>query len=276
MRIINLIEDTAGREGCLYEHGLSFFVETKHHKLLVDTGATDAFLFNAQRLGIDVTQIDTVILSHGHYDHAGGILGFSKINPNAKIYMQRTAVNDYYHKSEKMEKYIGIDKRIQYLPQIVFVDGDMAIDEELFLFSGVSGRKMWPAGNLDLKCKTEHGFIQDRMDHEQYLVISQDGKEILLSGCAHNGILNILERYRELYGTDPDAVLSGFHMMRKSGYTDEDRAVIAATAQELKKTDTKFYTGHCTGREPFEMMHRIMGEQLLFVHSGEEILTKTL
>ena len=72
MRIVNLIENTKGAEGCLYEHGLSFYIETEKHKLLADTGASDAFLANAGRLGIDLRQVEHVVISHGHYDHAGG------------------------------------------------------------------------------------------------------------------------------------------------------------------------------------------------------------
>ena len=71
MKIINLIENTEGSSGCLFEHGLSFYVETKKHKLLVDTGATNTFIANAEKLGVDLKQVDTVILSHGHYDHTG-------------------------------------------------------------------------------------------------------------------------------------------------------------------------------------------------------------
>ena len=80
------MEDTDGGNGCVYEHGLSFYIETKKHKLLLDTGASDATLKNAEKLGIDLTQVDTVILSHGHYDHSGGIMAFAKLNPTAKIY----------------------------------------------------------------------------------------------------------------------------------------------------------------------------------------------
>ena len=85
MRILNLIEDTPGKEGCLFEHGLSFYVETEKHKLLVDTGATDAFLKNAKVLGVNPQEIDTVILSHGHYDHGGGLLAFADVNDKALI-----------------------------------------------------------------------------------------------------------------------------------------------------------------------------------------------
>lgn len=271
MKIINLIENTQGASGCLCEHGLSFYIETRKHKLLVDTGATGAFIMNAEKLGVDLKQIDTVILSHGHYDHAGGILEFVKINPHAAILMQHTACREYYHQNDAVEKYIGIDPLIKELPQIVWVEGNRKIDEELFLFGGVTGRRLWPSGNRELKVKKDGTFRQDDFCHEQYLVISEKEKRILLSGCAHNGILNILDKYMEIYGSWPDIVISGFHMHKKSGYTEEDMTMIRKIARELKKTDTVFYTGHCTGEIPYQILKEDMGEQLIYVHSGEEI-----
>lgn len=272
VRIVNLIENTFGVEGCLYEHGLSFYIETNNHKLLVDTGASDAFLHNANVLGIDLTKVDSVILSHGHYDHSGGILSFVKMNPTAKIYMQRKAAGAYYHKDETIEKYIGIDQSIAKLSQIVWVDGDLKIDDELELFGNVKGRRLWPQGNLELKELIDNRFVQDDFSHEQYLVITDAGRKILVSGCAHNGVLNILEQYRELYSENPYAMISGFHMRKKTDYTEQDVAIMEETAEELCKTDTIFYTGHCTGEFPFEVMKKILGKQLIYVHSGEEIL----
>lgn len=272
MRILNLIENTPGAEGCLYEHGLSFYVETKNHKLLVDTGASAAFIHNAKVLGIDLAKVDTVILSHGHYDHSGGILSFVAMNPTAKIYMQQNAAGEYYHKDETVEKYIGIDQEIKRLPQVVWVDGDCKIDDELELFSNVTGRRLWPQGNMELKELVDGAFLQDEFSHEQYLVITDGDKKLLVSGCAHNGVLNILGKYRELYGDNPYAMISGFHMRKKSDYTDEDIAVMEETARELCDTDTVFYTGHCTGEYPFEVMKKILGKQLVYVHSGEEIV----
>lgn len=272
MKIINLIENTQGSKGCQYEHGLSFYVETRNHKLLVDTGATDLFIANAEKLGVDLRQIDMVILSHGHYDHAGGILAFADRNPDARIFMQSTAGGAYYHKNDVVERYIGIDERIISLPQIEFMGGNKRIDDELFLFSGVTGRKLWPAGNRELKVKRNGTFFQDDFSHEQYLVVEENHRKVLLSGCAHNGILNILEKYREIYGTEPDAVISGFHMRKKSDYTHEDLTVIQEIAEELKKTSTKYYTGHCTGELPYQIMKECMGEQLIYVHSGDEVI----
>ena len=127
---------------------------------------------------------------------------------------------------------------------------------------------------LKQKVKDEYGivsYIQDEFEHEQYLVVSCEGKMILLSGCAHNGMLNILDEYAKVVGGQPDMVISGFHMMKKQGFTAEDVAVIKETAQELSKTSTKFYTCHCTGVDAYDMMKEIMREQVDFIHSGEVV-----
>ena len=123
--------------------------------------------------------------------------------------------------------------------------------------------------------ETEDGLVQDDFKHEQCLVINEAGKKVLLSGCAHHGILNILDRYHELYGGYPDVVISGFHMMKKNGYTDEDITMIIDTALSLRKLNTVFYTGHCTGEEPYNAMKKLMGDKLHYVHSGDEIKIRT-
>lgn len=272
MKIINLVEDTKGKESCGHEHGLSFYLETKEHKILMDAGATDLFLKNAEALSVDLEQVDTVILSHGHYDHSGGILAFAKINPKAKIYMRDTAGEEYYHVTDTMEKYIGIDKQILSLPQLIRVKGEVCLDDELSLFGDITGRKYPAKSNLQLKKKEGTSFVQDTFGHEQCLVVEQGGKRILLSGCAHNGILNILDRYREIYDGMPDIVISGFHMMKKGEYTGEEKENIIGTAKELKQTGALFYSGHCTGQAAFDLMKEIMGEQLRAIHSGETIV----
>lgn len=269
MKIINLVEDTAGNNTCEHEHGLSFYIETKQHKLLVDSGATDMFIRNAKQLGVDLEQVDTLILSHGHYDHSGGILPFTKLNEKATIYAQSLVDKEYYNLTDNKEKYIGIDKRIVQLPQFAPVDGNLKIDEELFLFSGIIGRKYPSKGNLKLKRKEGEQFVQDTFDHEQCLVITEGDKHILLSGCAHNGIVNILERYKQLFHAEPDIVISGFHLMQKEPYTEEGISNIRKLSVDLKNTNSMFYTGHCTGEEAYKIMKEIMGDQLQWIHSGE-------
>lgn len=272
MRIVNLMDNLVGTSGCCCEHGLSYYIETKQHKLLVDTGASDKFMENAKHLGIDLTDVDSVYLSHGHYDHAGGIMAFAKLNPDAKIYLQKNAGKPYYHIEPKVEKYIGIDPEILNLKQVEWINGDKKFDEELEIFSDVKGRKLWPKGNLILKSKEEEGYAQDEFDHEQYLVVSCEGKKILISGCAHNGILNILDAYRERYNEDPDAIISGFHMMKKTPYDEQDLATIRETAEILGTTDIQLFTGHCTSEPVYVILKEILGEQIRWVYSGDEVV----
>ncbi len=271
MNIITLVENSSS-DLCGGEHGLSFYIETKNHKLLMDFGSSDLLLKNSAILGIDLKQVDTCILSHGHYDHAGGILPFSTINPTANIYLTSTAGSDYYNLSHEYEKYIGIDKRILNLSQCVFVSNDVSIDNELFLFTNITGQKYPANGNFYLKEKINEKFVQDSFRHEQCLVLSQGNQKILLSGCAHNGIINILDRYFEIFQSYPDIVISGFHLMQKTAYAIEDIQNIQEIAHELLKTGALFYTGHCTGEDAFPILKEIMGDKLQHLHSGMKIL----
>ena len=269
MRIITLVENTCGNPDCIAEHGLSLYIETEKHKLLLDTGQTDAVVKNAAVLGIDLSEVDTVILSHGHYDHTGGILPFSEVNHTAQIIMQRTAAEPHFNGG----RYIGIDKAILELPNVQLIDGDLQLDEELFLFSGITGRRCYPQGNQKLS-RMENGVqVPDDFAHEQCLVIAQNGRHWLLSGCSHNGILNILDRYKEIFGNTPNFVVTGFHMMKREGeHTESEKEVILQTVLEISRMDTVFYSGHCTGIPAFAIMKEVMGEKLIALHSGEQVV----
>ena len=102
-------------------------------------------------------------------------------------------------------------------------------------------------------------------------MIQENGKSVLFSGCAHSGILNILDRFRQLYGGVPDVVFSGFHMKKREDYTAKEADTIRDVAHELQTLPTLFYTCHCTGLPAYQMMKEIMGEQLQYIHCGEEI-----
>ena len=275
MKIVNLIENTEGNPDCVSAHGLSFYVETKKHKLLLDLGPSEDTLKNAAALGIKLSDVDTVILSHGHYDHSGGIIPFTKINNKAAIYMQAAATDAYFADdgidAPERYRYIGIDPDIEKLPQVRFISGDTVIDDELELFTIQKRSHELPFTNKRLLVRKGDEYIRDDFRHEHYLVIRQDGKSVLMSGCAHNGILSILDAYMEKYRKAPDAVISGFHLMKKTPYREEEIREIEDIARELNKYPTKFFTCHCTGTDAFDIMKTIMGERLSYVHSGEEI-----
>lgn len=265
IKFVTLMEDHLCGDHLIAEHGLSLYIETEKHKLLVDTGQSEATWENAKAKGIDISQVDTVILSHGHYDHSGGLMKFASINPTADIYMRENAGGEYYSYKEDGEKYIGIDKEIMKLPNVHLISGNTVIDDELSLFTNVKPDRSWPKGNRRLhECKNGV-FVQDTFSHEQYLVIRYDGgKYALISGCAHNGILNILDTFKKVYGTNPTIVISGFHMIQ-SEYADDDRKEIADVAKELFQMDTIFYTGHCTGDVAYGILSEHMGEKLFAI-----------
>ena len=275
MRIINLIENTEGPSGCAYAHGLSFYVETKKHRMLLDLGPSGETLQNAQILGINLKKVDTVILSHGHYDHSGGILPFAGINDQALIYMQETAVGDYFSDRGKSAperyEYIGIDKDIAKLHQVRFLQGDHWIDDELELFTIKNRSHKLPSSDKRILVRKGDLLQCDDFVHEQFLVIRQGKTRILMSGCAHSGILSIMDAFCDKYGKEPDLVISGFHLMKKNDYTGDEIREIEEIAGELKKYSTRFITCHCTGLPAFDRMKAIMGDQLAYVHSGEEI-----
>ena len=267
MKIIILMEDTCGNPLCEYEHGLSIYVETGKHKILMDAGASDKTLSNAEKLGVELEGVDTAVLSHGHYDHSGGLAAFRQLNKTAPVYVLKSAFGDYFHG----ERYIGIDKKIAQFPGIEIVESNREIDGELSLFTGITGRRHWPQSNLLLSEMAEGKLRQDAFHHEQCLVIRGE-KTLLLSGCAHNGILNILDKYQELYDGLPDIVLSGFHMMKKTDYTEQEREAIRQTAEELAASNLLFYTGHCTGQAAVDIMKPILGDRLIPIHCGMGIL----
>lgn len=268
MKVTVLIENTTSLPVLIPEHGLSLFVETQNNKILIDTGATGEFINNAEKLGIDLKNVDIVILSHGHYDHCGGVIPFNKINDVSKIYINKNSFGDFY---DTDGKYIGIDKSILSLTNVVLTDKYFKINDDISLFSEIKGRRYFPQGNSRL-LKIENGkSLKDDFIHEQFAVITENGKNYLFSGCAHNGIVNILDRFIDEFGKTPDAVFSGFHLMKKTEYTVEEIDFIKQTSLELCKYDTVFYTGHCTG-EALPILKDIMGEKLKVLKTGESFV----
>ena len=275
MRIINLVENELGSTGCEAAHGLSFYVETEKHKFCWDFGPGDVVLKNAQKLGVNLADVDTVILSHGHYDHSGGILPFAELNPKAKIYMQQNAGGEYYafDGEEQGFRYIGIDKKILSLPQVQLLKGDTKIDDELQVFTVDQRAYPLPSTNRRLRVLCEGKYIQDEFFHEQNLLLTAEGKKILFCGCAHNGILNVMETLERKFGPAslPDLVIGGFHLMKRTEFSEADTAEVTEIANRLRAYKAHFATCHCTGIPVFNQMKEIMGSQLSYVHSGDEI-----
>ena len=270
MKITLLLENTACRPDVKQEHGLSMHIATDAHSVLFDMGPNAMFLENAETLGVDIKAVDTAVLSHAHNDHSGGLALFCKRNDRASVYLQKDAWGEYYVVTPKKCAYIGLDKVLRkYESRFRMVDGVTVLDDELTLFSGGFGRDYWSHANDTLREKVGDDFPPDAFRHEQCLLVAERGKTALFGGCAHNGIVNILRRAEEILGRAPDAVFAGFHLYNPSLAQTEPRELVEAIAQELDaRRNTRFYTGHCTGQEAFDILKETLGDRLTYMSGG--------
>lgn len=264
MKIVTLIENTACREGLTAGHGLSLYIETPRHKLLVDMGPDAGFLTNAEKLGVDLTAVDIAILSHGHYDHSGGLRAFLELNKTATVYLQEKAFGDYVVvEPDGSSAYIGIDPALrQYADRIVFTKEALRIDEELQLFNDVTDTYDALRSSAKLYERTAAGLVRDAFAHEQDLVITAGGKTVLVAGCAHRGIVNILRRATERLGHAPDVTFGGFHLFQLEPGDPASDSLITMIGKALLPGNTVYHTGHCTGEYAYEKLKEILGDRL--------------
>ncbi len=273
MKIKTLSENTSISEEIGHEHGLSLYIETKKHKLLFDTGGNDLFAKNAQKMGVDIKEIDTVIISHGHYDHGGGLKTFLEVNSKAVIFLQEKAFDEHFaNRSSGVKGYIGLDINLLPNERFHFVDKELQIDDELFLFSHVQGDQFIPAGNQDLFMIEDQELVPDNFVHEQNLLINEDQKKVLIAGCAHRGIVNILEHILREKSIEPDVVIGGFHLYNRASDQSEDPELVNGIAKALLEHKGKFYTCHCTGIKSYQLLKTIMIDRLDYLSAGSEIL----
>ena len=257
MKIWTLIENTACRDDLTAEHGLSLYIETGNHAILFDTGKTGAFADNAEKMGVDLTGVDMVILSHGHYDHGGGIRRFLEINKTAPIYLSRHAFRNCYSNG----KYIGLDFSLQNCGRLIPVDDRLELDTGITLFSCNGLERPYITDTFGQTVLEEGIHIPDDYRHEQYLLLEEDGQRCLFSGCSHKGVLNILHWFR------PDVFLGGFHFIRMDPASRE----LTEAADILAASPTRYFTGHCTGMDQFRTMQKILGSRLQYVAAGSHI-----
>lgn len=272
MKFTTLMENTACRDDLCAGHGLSLYIETPKHKLLFDMGPSAAFADNAAALGVDLTQVDLAFLSHGHYDHSGGLEAFLQKNPAAPLYLHKGAFGSYWSTAGERH-YIGVDQTLRrYVRRFIETDGTYKIDEELTLFDDVPDEFGALGASAALVFEKEPGVdVPDDFRHEQNLLITAEGKTVLVSGCAHRGIVNIIRKAEALLGRRPDAVIAGFHLFQFKEGDEVSDALIKRTAEALLPGDTLYYSGHCTGDYAFDALQHILGTRLRRISGGSSI-----
>ena len=257
MKITSLLDNVSHRPELACEHGLSLFVEAAGKTILFDMGHTRIFAGNAEKLGVDLSAVDLAIVSHGHWDHGGGIPYFLESNKTAPVYLSRWAFDPYYDGSDGT--YAGLDVSLRDDPRIILTGDELELSPQLHLYSCNRRERRDPFGSFGLTMQRDGKTLPDDFRHEQYLLIEEDGRRVVISGCSHKGILNIVDWLK------PDVLIGGFHFMMMEPGPALDRY-----ADALEESGVCFYTGHCTGQKQYDAMRPRMS-RLHYLSTGETI-----
>lgn len=243
--ITTLVENHVSKSDLLAEHGLSFMIEHPQGNILFDVGQSDVFAKNAKKMGFDISKVDQLVISHGHYDHLGGLPHFIENNNAAPIFLKNETLTPKFHN----EKYIGVSKHINVKnPRFQFVSEPTEIAQNIYLMPKVEN--YFP---LDLNRKNffVEGHKQDVFNDEMFLVFD-DGEELtVLSGCSHNGITNMLETATIYFNKPIVRVIGGFHLKNASFKTIEH---VGNYFNE--KNVSQINTCHCTGLTGFNQLSK--------------------
>lgn len=262
MRIVSLI-DNVSRCECEAEHGLSLHIELDNGlKVLFDTGQSDLFARNADRLGIDLSDVDLAVISHGHYDHGGGINEFLRLNAKAPVYIRESALEE--HCSIRPEGKANISLNINDINRLIFCKDTEELPGGITLFSNPPAVFPEPLGNRLLLGPDGR---PDDFRHEQSMII-REGRVVLFGGCAHRGIVNILEKAQSLSSGSTTHVLSGMHLS-KNPVSEDYLSNLAAAL--MAHPGIEYYTMHCTGEPAFSRLAPLMSPRLHYFPCGSTL-----
>ena len=257
MKVTVLTENTSCNEYLDAEHGLSLLIETDGYRILFDTGQTDLFSVNADKLALDLSAVDLLIVSHGHYDHGGGIERFLEINDKANIVISRYAFESHHNASGK---YIGLDQSLKNNGRFVFIEDAMKIDDNIMIYTSDGRDCSYYNDNFGLTLFENGIHIPDDFRHEIYLEITEKNRKYIFSGCSHKGVLNIMSWFT------PDVFVGGFHFMKIDPINQ--KGLLKDLADKLLSYDTKYYTCHCTGSEQYGILKERMSDKLEYISTG--------
>ena len=280
MEIITLVENLVYNKDLKGEHGLSFLIKMKNCKILFDLGQTGLILENAKLLEENLDYIDFVILSHGHYDHTGGLEKFLEINHTAKIIMKKNILQQKYSSSTGSIREIGFklrDRYKNYPNEFLFLEEDYILNDNIKIITQIDEYTNFEKIKQNLFIKKGDDFIMDQFQDELFLTIIKDSKLNIITGCSHNGIINIIKTAIDNTKiNDINLVLGGMHLtgikLNEKSLQDENNNKIQKTIEELKKLKIeKIYTNHCTGIDGFIKLKNSMGDKISYSYTGINI-----
>ena len=273
IRITVLVENAASRPDLGAEHGLSFWIEMNGKRILFDTGHTDLILPNAAQLQVNLAGADAIVLSHGHYDHTGGLAAVLPLCPHAPVFLPPGALEKRYsrHKDGSVHD-IGMpqasaDALHRHAGAVTYIDRPAEIVEGLFTTGAVPRTNDFEdtGGDffLDAACKKPDPIIDD-----QALYFACSGGLVVLLGCAHAGVVNTLQHIAHLTGGGPiHAVLGGMHL-----HTATDRRLEATTEALARHTIELLAPAHCTGAAPTALLRERFPRQFAPCNAGSQFV----
>ena len=249
------------------EHGFSCLVELKKKRYLFDTGQSGLFIKNAHKLNVNIVSLDGIIISHGHYDHAGGLMPYLK-NFKAKIYAAPGIFNERYSKKTRLHP-IGVpftQKEYEQAGAVFkFVESPLRLDENIYLSGPIPRLTDFEKVEDPFIIKTENGLEDDPVTDEQALVLSTNEGLVIITGCGHPGIINIINYAKKISGENKiEALIGGFHLhnVPPERFTN--------TISMLEENMIKHIIPmHCTGMEASAKLYRALPLNVKFLSVGE-------
>ena len=254
--IITVLNENTSKKWLKCEHGLSLYIETGAHRILFDTGQSDIFAENARKIGIDLSKTDMCIISHGHYDHGGGLAHFLDINNTAPVFIHQNANGSFYNATGK---YIGLSRELFSHSQVKLCSDKKELAPNITLFPSSCLQIDEEIDCHGLSMKIGDRITPDNFCHEHYLLIRENNQSFLFSGCSHNGVINIEKHFH------PDYYIGGFHLSKLPA---DER--LNAYADALNQYPTQYYTCHCTGEENFRYLQQRM-PHLHYLSTGDKL-----
>jgi 7,8-dihydropterin-6-yl-methyl-4-(beta-D-ribofuranosyl)aminobenzene 5'-phosphate synthase len=278
MKITTLIENIKDdSKDLINEKGLCLYIEKDNKRILFDTGRTDRFIYNAKKLGIDLEQVDAVVLSHGHGDHAGGLIPFLKINSKAKVYMKIEASKDHYFHYMFFNKNVSVSKKLfaDYFDRIEYVKSFTEIMKDIYIITDIHKHYKIPEGNKYLFIREGTKLVRDEFQHELIMVVKEQEGICIFTGCSHNGTANMIETAKSNFkGANIKAVIGGFHLVKIpiiKSLTASKEQIDVLVKEIITANVEKVYTGHCTGEKAYKKLKYALGDKIQYIKTGTEI-----
>jgi len=273
MRITTLSENTAGRAGLLAEWGLSILIEADDHRILLDTGSGFSAVYNAMTLGVDLSRIDKIVFSHGHFDHTGGLIHILRM---MRSHVEVIAHPDiwapkYARRPEREGTYVGVPFAREAAEALgasfnlardpVWINDNIVSSGEIPMLTDYE--KIDPT----LYVKENEEFKPDPLWDDQAIFLKSEKGLIIILGCAHRGTINTIRYAQKLTGVEPVyAVIGGTHLISASPQR------LDATIAELSSLGVqRLGVSHCTGLPVSALLAQTFGATFFFNNAGTRI-----